>query len=74
MILLAKCENREELNRDALIHTIADAYLEQPGEAATRLYRPSCSAYNAQTPFNQNERTIWPARFISISACFNLLP
>ena len=34
MILLAKCENREELNRDALIDTIADAYLEQPGEAA----------------------------------------
>lgn len=34
MILLAKCENREELNYDALIDTIADAYLEQPGEAA----------------------------------------
>ena len=34
MILLAKCENREGLNRDDLINTIADAYLEQPGEAA----------------------------------------
>ena len=38
IILLAKCENRAELNRDTLIDTIADAYLKQPGEA-TRLGR-----------------------------------
>ncbi|MDQ2794982.1 MAG: hypothetical protein M3Y12_13395 [Bacteroidota bacterium] len=34
IIMLAKCENREELNRDDLIDTVADAYLKQPGEAA----------------------------------------
>ena len=34
MILLAKCENREKFNCDALISTIADSCLEQPGEAA----------------------------------------
>ena len=34
IIMLTKCENREELNCDALIDTIADAYIEQPGEAA----------------------------------------
>jgi hypothetical protein len=69
LIMLAKCENREELNRDALIDTIADAYLEQPGEAA-RLGRhtvslPLWNAYNARISYKRNERTTRSARFMS---------